>query len=318
LAIGAIVAASVIAVLISLTVRNQRGNRAGAARPAIARESSPDSAASVASLFVSTGMVLAEANAAEVPHDPTTLAQPMPALDGRRLRAGSLEFRTTVTVRGMTSEIGRMELDIHPAVWNGDSAWQIVERYAGLVDGQQRVEVDSQLLSRKSMRLLRRAVRVTPYSRFPLLTINQRFPGDSVTGEMTAQDQGGRVVRRPIRRVLSRTVGPYVTDALAPVATMLVPVARSWSGRVAVLGWAVRDSDVYYPAALRVSGAEAIRIGDQTIDCWRIEITTTMGSRTSWVRRSDGVAVRVLQRAANGAAYETVLTHESWTSAPVP
>jgi hypothetical protein len=192
---------------------------------------------------------------------------------------------------------------------NGTPAWQITSRVREVVGTQRRVETETLYVARADLRMLERAVHVSPYSRFERINIQQRFHGDSVTGRMTT-DGPSIGAGRAIARVLGPERAPYLTDAFAPIALMSAPISSTWSGSAALLGWAVVPRDVFVPIELRVEGEERLTVPAGTFDCWRISIRIGGGEISYWVRRSDGLGVRVLDerdRATKGTR-ETVLT----------
>ena len=120
--------------------------------------------------------------------------------------------------------------------------------------------------------------------------MRQRLVGDSLTGWMQTDSGLGR----PIARHLSPRSGPYLSDALAPVVLGATTLGPEWYARISILGWAVRDGDVSFPARLRVVGKEQVTVPAGTFACWRIKVDAIMGMQTYWVRESDGVGVRAL------------------------
>jgi len=66
-----------------------------------------------------------------------------------------------------------------------------------------------------------------------------------------------------------------------------------WRGSVSLLGWAVRPEDVFVPAELRVEGEETVVVPAGRFDCWRLSIGFAGRKIDYWVRKTDGVAVRL-------------------------
>ena len=117
---------------------------------------------------------------------------------------------------------------------------------------------------------------------------------------------------RPIARRLRPELGPYLTGAFLPLALMTVPVSPTWSASAALLGWAVVPRDVYTPVELRVEGEEQLTVPAGTFDCWRLSIRFGDGAISYWMRKSDGLGVRVLdERDPAKGIHETVLRRVS-------
>jgi hypothetical protein len=126
---------------------------------------------------------------------------------------------------------------------------------------------------------------------------------------MTQDDIDGM---RPIARRLPSVYAPYLSDAFAPVYLAAVPLSAHWQGSVTLLGWAVIPKDVLRPVELRVTGEERVRVPAGTFDCWRMTISHSGGVIDYWVRKSDGIAVRLVERNAPGGG-ERVVTLVSET-----
>jgi polyisoprenoid-binding protein YceI len=58
----------------------------------------------------------------------------------------------------------------------------------------------------------------------------------------------------------------------------------------------VIPKDVLRPVQLRVTGEERVRVPAGTFDCWRMTISHSGGVIDYWVRKSDGIAVRLVER----------------------
>src|SRR5262249_10280139 len=158
-------------------------------------------------------------------------------------------------------------------------------RTGDVVAAQHRVETETLYVARADLRLLARAIHVSPYSRFDRINIQQRFRGDSVTGRMTTDGPSigaGRAIARRLRPEL----GPYLTNAFAPLALMAVPVSATWSGSAALLGWAVIPRDIMLPIELSVEGEERLAVPAGTFDCWRLSIRSGGGKIGYWIRKS--------------------------------
>ncbi len=174
---------------------------------------------------------------------------------------------------------------------DGTPAWRVVSIKEDAAPPQ--AEVETLYVARSDLRLLRRTIGVSPYRRWQRIDIRQRFQGDSLTGRMTTE--GPSIgAGRPIARTLRFAFAPYFSDVFAPVVFMAVPLSSTWKGSASLLGWAVIDSDVFTPIELRVEGEERIAVPAGTFDCWRISVRFAGERMAYWVRRSDGLGVRLL------------------------
>jgi hypothetical protein len=174
----------------------------------------------------------------------------------------------------------------------GTPAWRMTSVHRDAMAAQQRVSVETLYLARADLRMLRRAVHVTPYSRFQRINIRQHFQGDSVTGRMTT-DGPSIGAGRPIARSLPPRFAPYLSDAIAPLFLMPAPLSAGWTGSASLLGWAVKPDDVFVPIELRVEGEERVRVPAGEFDCWRISIEFAGRKLSYWARKSDGLGVRM-------------------------
>ena len=174
----------------------------------------------------------------------------------------------------------------------GLPAWRITSIETDTIASQRRTDAETLYVARSDLRLLRRAVHVSPYRRFARINIQQRFDGDSVTGRMTTDGPSigpGRAIARRLRPEF----GPYMSNAFASLYLMAAPLDRDWRGSASMLGWAVIPNDVFVPIELRVEGAERIKVPAGTFDCWRISIRHAGKLISFWARKSDGLGVRV-------------------------
>ena len=181
----------------------------------------------------------------------------------------------------------------------GRSTWLVIQRRQ-IADTQ---HIETLYADRTTLRILGRTVRVQPYMRYLGITVRQRLLGDSLTGWMQTDSGLGR----PIARSLSPRSGPYLSDALAPVLLGATTLGPEWRGRLSILGWAVGDGDVSFPARLRVVGEERVTVPAGAFDCWKVAVEASLGMQTYWVRKSDGVGVRALL-VRGDASRELVLT----------
>lgn len=209
------------------------------------------------------------------------------SLDGLRLRSAVVKYaRFERAGRGARRRIGTESVELSEARIEGRSAWRVVQRRQ-IADTE---HVETLYVDRPTLRILGRTIRVQPYTHFVGITVRQRLVGDSLTGWMQTDSGLGR----PIARHLSPRSGPYLSDALAPVVLGATTLGPAWHARISILGWAVRDGDVSFPARLRVVGRERVTVPAGTFECWKIAVDAIMGMQTYWVRESDGVGVRAL------------------------
>ena len=237
-------------------------------------------------------------------------ALPPLRIDKVHLRPVSVEY-----VRTWRDSSGKLTNDMHARVTlSPDSvadiaAWKLVSDDEGIREGRRQTESETVFVARSDLRLISRQVHSAPYLKYDRIDVGQRFHGDSVSGRMTIPSRG---IARPIARQLPRAFGPYVTDALAPVFLMGVPLRREWSASVSLVGWAVVPRDVFIPIELRVVGEEFVRVPAGRFDCWRLSVRFFGKEMSYWVRKSDGLGVRSLDQADAGAGVtrEVVLVRE--------
>ena len=202
-------------------------------------------------------------------------------------------------------------LTMSPASVDGTPAYVVATLDSNANDPQPHVTVETTYVARSDMTLLRRAVHVMPYSRYDRINVQQRFAGDSLTGRMWT-DNPSIGAGRAIARTLPRAYAPYLTPSFAPVFFMGVRLDRSWRGSASQLGWAVRDDDVLVPVELRVEGSEVIETPAGRFDCWRLSLRAAGHQLGYWVRKSDGLGVRLFDpdNARTHGTREIVLVQE--------
>jgi len=159
---------------------------------------------------------------------------------------------------------------------------------------------------------LRRIIVETPYRRYERIEVRQTFDGLRVRGEMEAFQHGVVAARRRVDRTLPAAFAPFVDDAFAPLFHVGVAMDRNWSGSIGLLGWAVREDDVFASMSMRVDGEERVRVPAGTFDCWRIAIDLANGRHRYWVRKADGLGIRAVDstRSSTRGVRETVLSAE--------
>jgi hypothetical protein len=221
-------------------------------------------------------------------------------IDGSRLEAGVFRYaRFERTPGGARRQIGRESVELSLARVEGHDAWRVIQRRQ-IADTE---HVETLYAERATLRPLGRTIRVHPYTHYAGITVRQRLVEDSLTGWMQTDSGLGR----PIARHLSAALAPYLSDALSPVLLGAVSVGPRWRGRFSILGWAVRDGDVSFPARLRVVGDERVTVPAGTFECWKLAVDASVGMQTYWVRKSDGIGVRSLLE-SNDVSRELVLT----------
>jgi hypothetical protein len=235
---------------------------------------------------------------------PTVRELPPVSLTGAHFREKRLEYAKLLRLpNGTTLRLGRGSLEVGATKVEDRDAWRIVQRWRSA----DTVQVETLHVDRASLRLLGRVVRVAPYRRYHGITIRQRLNGDSLVGWMNTDEGLGR----PIARHLPPAFSPYVSDAMAPLALLGIPLTPTWKGEVALLGWAVRSNDVFAPVTLVVEGEERITVPAGSFDCWRIALGIFGRRKTFWVRKSDGLGLRTRDETSDArGAQDLVLTRE--------
>jgi len=241
------------------------------------------------------------ARAQEPPPIEWRLPAALPAR-AERVHAGTLEYlRSWSDSSGRVVRRATSVLTVSAETAATIPAWRVVEIGRDSVAGGTTAE--TLLVAQRDLRLLARAVHVRPYRKWNGINIQQRLTGDSVNGRMTLDDVQGM---RRIARRLPPAYAPYVADLFSPIYLAAVPLDRQWTGRVMVLGWAVVPKDVFYPVELRVTGEQLLTVPAGRFDCWTLSIRYPGGVLESWIRKSDGIALRVVERRRNG--HERVVT----------
>lgn len=234
---------------------------------------------------------------------------PIRVTGGAKLRPLSLQLeRRMVDSTGRARRTGQLSLQLSPVSLGNVAAWRLVSvRRDDLPTPH--TDIESVYVARSDLRLLRRTIHVSPFRRFQRINVWQLFSGDSVTGRMTTE--GPSIgAGRAFARKLPGAFGPFISESVAPVFFAAVPLNLEWSGSATLLGWAVRDDDVLVPIEMRVEAEETITVPAGRFDCWRLSLRFAGRQVDYWVRKSDGLGVRVLSKTnspANGTR-EIVLT----------
>jgi hypothetical protein len=286
LSVGIAVAAALVAVLIPIQL--QRSARIGED-------------------VVSPGMFGNVAFAQIPPRGDRPALAPVRVTGGARLRPLSLQLeRRMIDSPGHTRRTGELSLQVSVASLGNVPAWQLVSVKRDDLPTPH-VDVESVYVARSDLRLLRRNIHVSPYSRYKRINVAQTFSGDSISGRMNTE--GPSIgAGRSFARLLPPAFAPFMSESIAPVFFSAVPLSAKWTGSVTLLGWAVRDDDVLVPTEIRVESEETITVPAGQFDCWRLSLRFAGKQIDYWVRKSDGLGVRVLNRSAPDGTREIVLT----------
>jgi hypothetical protein len=221
-----------------------------------------------------------------------------------RLRPIVLKYQRTVDGKLTTHTDLTLQRDSVGTI----PAWRlVVSRRA--IEGPTR-SIDTVVVARNDLRPLRVVARVSPYSSFARIRISQTFEGLHVVGDMNAERLKGEGAHRTFDRQLPSALGPYVPDAIAPIYLMGVEFAPGWKGRLAVLGWLVRNDDVSTTLEMRVDGEEVVRVPAGEFDCWRITVNVGGERQLYWARKSDGLGIKSRSGASGKPVRENLLTSE--------
>ena len=220
-------------------------------------------------------------------------------------RASALRPISIVYARRVLDTLGRVvresrgTLAMDAQVVNGVAAWRVVAHEPAAGPSRPSVVDETLYVARADLRLLSNALHETPYSRYSRINVEQRVVGDSLFAHMTAEGSGG-ADRRTARR-LDPARGPYLVDSFAPLFLGGVTLSPSWSGRIALLGWAIRDDDISTLVELRVVGQEVVATPAGRFDSWRLSLRVAGREISYWVRKRDGVAVKLFDDSRRGA-----------------
>jgi len=204
-----------------------------------------------------------------------------------------------------------MALTVRELSLEGMRAWRIAWFGRTVSDGKPQAHHETAYVAAADLRLLRRDIHVEPYRRFQRINVHQVFAGDSVSGHMNTE--GPSIGEgRSFRRLLSPDLGPLLTETIVPMYLMAVPLGPGWRGSASLLGWAVRDDDVLVPIEFRVEGEESIAVPAGRFDCWRLSWRVSGRQLVYWARKSDGLAVRILDPRHPGTSrmHEMLLVRE--------
>jgi len=223
--------------------------------------------------------------------DRPTYAAAVPARSDR-LRPIALRYERRFTdAAGRTTAKGGLHVSLAADTIGGVSVWRATAVSMLPTGG---VEGDSVWMATRTLRPLRAIAEQSPYRSYERIRVDQRMDGLRFSGEMRAWKAGAVSAHRTFDRQLDARFAPYISDAFTPLYLTTVPLARAWTGSISVLGWGVRDDNVFISIDLRVDGEDVVRVPAGEFACWRLAMTYAGRRSWYWVRKSDGVGVRTL------------------------
>jgi hypothetical protein len=265
--------------------------------------------------FGTTIFFPAVASASEL--DKTVGRAPPASFDGSRLAPINLTFeRIWKSKSGVTTRTGQGTVRLEQGWLRGVEVLRLERMWKGSVNsdgtGQVQMEAETVMVARRDLRLIKRAVHVTPYGRYDRINIFQQFVSDRVDGRMTTEGGDSRGVGRPIVARLPEDMRPFISEAFAPILLKAVSLDSGWAGSLSLVGWAVVPRDVFYPVELKVIGSERLALPSGTFDCWKMTLRVTNKNYSYWVRKSDGVGVlsRDENRKATAGVRDMAFTRE--------
>lgn len=287
-------------------------------RAVAASSDQPDSLSGLRELFTSTVFLPGIASAEE----PTTsgeVLQPVgPQIDGTRMREGEASYqRRYIDASGKRTMAGKGVVSLRSTTLGGSPVWRFERKWTeyarNLPGSRETQENEVMILGQRDLKVIQRDIHAFPYGSYSRITVAQRFNGDSIYGRMMSEGGDSKGVGRTFLRRLPSASGPFISDAFAPLFFGSIRVTPSWHGRLSILGWAVRDSDVFHPIELRVAGRERVTVPAGTFECWHFIMTSGTRRFDFWSRVSDGLGVLArneTDRSTLGVS-ELVLTHAS-------
>jgi len=208
-----------------------------------------------------------------------------------RLQPMRLAYLRTVRAKDAVTTLD-LTVSVARDVVGRTAAWRVVTTSRGAGTALQQ---DSAWVSASTFAPLRQVCVEAPYRKYDRIVIEQSFNGSRFRGDMKAFQGSALSAHRRVDRTLPNSFMPFVPSAFTPVFPSGIPIDRAWKGSFAVLGWAIRDNDVFRSVAMQVDGEENVRVPAGEFPCWRIRVDHAGGHRQwFWVRRSDGVGVRTL------------------------
>ena len=211
-------------------------------------------------------------------------------VDGRQLRAGTWNYRSTASANGQTRVIDRT-LTVSPATLNGTNAWLVVDS-----QGQApAVMADSLFLTRDALMPLRHRLHAGPNS------VSLDFGRDSAKGTMTLPQGTGPVAA-------AYTPGTMVTGTMLEMYLRLLPLAPGYKGSLTIGALSPAGTQLA-PVAVTVVGEETATVPAGTFPCYIVTLGGQGSEQRVWVNKATREVVKLSAAFAQmpGAKIETVL-----------
>ena len=226
---------------------------------------------------------------------PTTSAAPKVTVspvkvDGRQLRAGTWNYRSTATSNGQTRTIDRV-LTVSPATVNGTNAWLVVDSQGGAPMKM----YDSLYLTRDAMMPIRHRLHAGPNS------VALEFGRDSARGTMTLPQGTGPVAA-------AYTPGTMVTGTMLEMYLRLLPLAPGYKGSLTIGALSPMGTQLA-PVSVAVVGEENATVPAGTFPSYVVTLTGQGSEQKVWVNKATKEVVKINAAFAQmpGAKIETVL-----------
>ena len=241
---------------------------------------------SAASFFAGSPFWPTSALSQEIATGDTVGRARYPLLDrvpARPLQSGSWSYRATMISDGLvTTEQGRRRFSIAPMTVGGLPALAIVTSGTGRYAPEG--FTDSLVVSRDSLRLLRRSQR---YGRYPH---GKDFPG------------------MPPRYLSWRDTDINWVGSVYRALFQLTPLNSSWRGSVYVPWFTQRDRTQLLPVDLRVIGSERVTLPVGTFDTWIVGVRFRNQEARVYVSKTQGLVVKIAVPMGDDAVWEQVLS----------
>jgi hypothetical protein len=233
---------------------------------------------------------MAAAQGTPAPAAPPKVTVSAVKVDGRQLRAGTWNYRSTATTNGQTRTIDRV-LTVSPATVNGTNAWLVVDSQGGAP-----VQMyDSLYLSRDGMMPIRHRLHAGPNS------VALEFGRDSARGTMTLPQGTGPVAA-------SYTPGTMVTGTMLEMYLRLLPLAPGYKGSLTIGALSPMGTQLA-PVNVAVVGEEVATVPAGTFPSYVVTLTGQGSEQKVWVNKATKEVVKINAAFAQmpGAKIETVL-----------
>ena len=203
----------------------------------------------------------------------------------RPLQTGSWTYRATLTTDGLvTTEQGQRTFSITPTMMHGVSAVAIVTHGTGRYAPEG--FADSLVVSRDSLRLLRRSKRYGKY------------PG------------GGDFPATPPRYLSWQDADINWVGSVYRALFQVTPLTSSWRGSVYVPWYSFQGRHVI-PIDLRVVGSERIVLSAGSYETWVVSVRFRDQEARVYVDKASGLVVKTVMPMGEDAVWEQVLTGAS-------